>query len=176
MEEMKGKRINIKVKTLPFSLRKFIGEIMNNETKFNAFAESPITALMNANVPIDAAKFTKKDAEHLVLVMGKLHAYVKMNEFAEGVKFEDVFNVGEALGGSTAYVSPKSHTYMWHRITRDTYIKTSQDMGIGPGFYADGLKLEKSGEIFTSPLISPVEFNKIIALIEIEVNAKISVR
>ncbi len=175
MEEMKKntKRVDIKVKTLPFSLRKFIGEIMNDETKFNAFAESPIKALMKADVPIDADKFTKEDAEHLVLVMGKIHAYVKLNKFAEGVKFEDVFNVVAAPGGVVAYVSPESHTNSWVNITPDTVTRTDSHLGIGPNFGRDGLSLVKIGNVFTSPLISAKEFVAIIAPIEIVVDSKI---
>lgn len=175
MEGMKKqtKRIEIKVKTLPFSLRKFIGDIMNDEAKFNAFAESPITALVNANVPIDATKFTKKDAEHLVLVMGKIHAYVQINEFSTDVKFEDVFNVHEAKPGKVAYVSPKSHSYAWINITHDTTIRTRSHRGITPNFYQDGLSLERNENILTSPLISAREFEEMLAPIEIHVDAQI---
>jgi hypothetical protein len=174
MEEIEDKRINIRIKTVPFSLRKFIEEIIADDTKFMAFAESPITALMKANVPIDAAKFTKEDAEHLVLVMGKIHAYVKMNEFRKDVKFEDVFNVTGILGGDSAYVSPKSHSFKWINITPKIYYFRESNLGITPGFKADGLNLEKVGEIFTAPLISPKELNALMASIERNVDAKIS--
>ena len=178
MEELKEniKRIDIKVKTLPLSLRKFIGEIMNDEAKFNAFAESPIAALVKADVPIDAAKFTREDAEHLVLVMGKIHAYVKLNKFAKGVKFEDVFNVVAVRRGAIAYVSPESNTYTWVNITPDTVTHTRSHWGISQNFERDGLSLERNENILTSPLISPRELIETIAPIEAIVNTKIGMK
>ncbi|MDD4162214.1 MAG: hypothetical protein PHW87_07010 [Methanothrix sp.] len=175
MEEMKEtpKRIDIKVKTLPFSLRKFIGEIMSDEAKFNAFAESPIAALVKAGVPIDAAKFTREDAEHLVLVMGKIHAYVKLNKFAKDVKFEQVFNVYQERLGVNAYVSPESYSYTWVHITPDTVTRTHANRGISPHFERDGLHLERYENILTSPLISPQEINAAIAPLEVMVDAEL---
>lgn len=169
------KRIDIKVKTIPFSLRKFIGEIMNDEAKFNAFAESPIVAMVKADVPIDAAKFTKEDAEHLVLVMGKIHAYVKLNKFEKGVKFDDVFNVVATRLGAVAYTYVESNSYTWVNITPDTYTYTRSHWGISQNFARDGLSLERNENIFTAPLISPEEIRIIIAPMEAEMNAKLKI-
>ncbi len=169
------KPLDIKVKTMPYSLRKFIGEVMSDEAKFNAFAESPITALVDANVPINARAFTKADAEHLVLVLGKIHSYVKAKKFSKDVTFEAVFNV-VAAGGVVAYVSPESSTYTWQNITPDTVTRTRTHRGISHNFYRDGLTLEHIGDIFTSPLISPAEFSTMISPMEKEIDAALEVQ
>ncbi len=166
------KPLDIKVKRMPYSLRKFIGEVMIDEAKFNAFAESPITALVNANVPIDARAFTKADAEHLVAVLGKIHSYVKVKKFSKDVTFEAVFNV-VAEGGVVAYVSPESSTHTWTNITPDTVTHTRSHRGISQNFYRDGLSLEHHGEILTSPLISPLEFSAILNPMEKQVETAI---
>jgi hypothetical protein len=170
------RRINMKIrpKTMPFSLRKFIQDIMSDETKFNTFAESPITAMLEANVPIDATKFTKEDAEHLVRVMGKVQALVKMNNLSGDVKFEDVFNVVAETPGRVAIVSPESHTRTWRHISPDTVTITERDHGITQGFYRDGLNLVKIDEIFTAPLISRTELNDIMVLIENRVDTQMA--
>lgn len=168
-----SKRVDIKVEALPYSIRTFIGEIMNDEAKFNAFAESPITALMKANVPINASKFTKKDAEHLVVVMGKIQAYVKAKKFAKDVRFEEVFNVVAGAAGAVAFVSPESNTYTWRNITPRTFTRTRRDQGISPNFHQDGLKLEQIEDIFAAPLISPAEFTQMLNPLETHVDTQI---
>jgi hypothetical protein len=175
MEEKKDKirRIDIKVKRMPNSLRKFIGEIMTDEEKFINFAESPVEALVKAHVPIDASKFTIEDAEHLVLVMGKLHAYVKLNKFPKDAKFDDIFNVGISRLGYAAYVSYESHTRTWVNITPHTVTYTETNRGIGPNFGRDGLRLEKFENVLVSPLISQSEFKETMSLIEKTVDSEI---
>jgi hypothetical protein len=165
------KRVDIKVETLPYSLRAFIGKIMSDEEKFNAFAESPITALVRSNVPIDPTKFTKKDAEHLVLVMGKIHAYVRAKKFAKDVTFEGIFNVVTGAGGAVANVSPSANTYTWTNITPDTVTHTRSHTGMSQNFYRDGIdRLHLRDEILIGPLISPKEMIEMLNPIEVVVD------
>jgi hypothetical protein len=162
-----SKRVDIKVKTLPYSLRAFIGKIMSDDEKFNAFVESPITALVRSNVPIDPTKFTKKDADHLVLVMGKIHAYVKAKKFAKDVTFESVFNVATTRGGDAAYVSHESHTHTWIYITPHVETVSDTHVGMNQNFFQDGMvDLHMRENVLVGPLISPVEMTHMISQIE----------
>ena len=170
-----SKRVDIKVKTLPYSLRAFIGKIMSDDEKFNAFVESPITALVRSNVPIDPTKFTKKDAEHLVLVMGKIHSFVKAKKFARDVTFEGVFNVVTAAGGDVAYVSHESHTHTWVNITPHVQTVSHSHTGMNQNFFQDGaiIDLHQYENVLTAPLISPLAMKTMISEIEVQIDKQL---